>query len=122
MAIDITVIVPIQDSLVEKAASEPLVAAKDAHDRKLKKNYSDCKEKGVEFIPIAIETFGAIHKEGEGQIKRISRQLSRNIGGVDSEINQHIFQKISSTLQRGNVALLSSRIPNFCPAEINGET
>ena len=70
-AIDVTVVTPVQVSFVEKAAEIPLYAAKEAHQRKMAKNYEDLKTEGVEFITVALETFGAWHPEARSHATRL---------------------------------------------------
>ena len=113
-ALNIVVINPIQSNLLIKAASTPGAAAEHAQQSKLRKNYEDCRRIGIEFIPIAVETWGWWHPRALSIIKK----LSRHLGKEESEVHRHLRQRLSVLLQRGNVALLSSRVPDFTPNQL----
>ena len=54
-------------------------------------------------------------------IKQLSNQLARHLGNDEATTTCHTFQRLGVLLQRGNVALLSSRIPEYVIPEIDGE-
>ena len=90
-ALNIVVINPIQSNLLIKAASAPGAAAKHTSKAKLRKNYEDCCQIGVEFIPIAVKTWGGWHPRALTLIKKLSLQLARHLGKEESELHCHLW-------------------------------
>ena len=72
--------------------------------------FEPCNAQKISFIPLPIETFGGWRPEAEKQIARIGRELARSTAGADQKTStNHLFQRLSSTLQKGNAALILSR-------------
>ena len=122
-ALDVTVVTPVQGTLTARAAGAPGVAVEQAHRDKLAKSYEECKAVGVEFIPLAVETWGGWHNKGLETIKTLSRQLARQIGRDEGETQRHTLQQLAILLllHRGNVALLTSRVPEHPSPEVDGD-
>ena len=120
-ALDVTVITPIQDDIIVRASQKGGVAADIAHKRKLAKYYNDCKSVAVEFLPLAVETWGGWHTEALSTLKTLSKQLARQQGKDENETQRHTFQRLSILLQKGNVSLLTARVPDFCCPEVDGD-
>ena len=110
-ALDVTVINPLQDAQVQGAASNPGHALDAAHKRKLDKSWEDCHQRGIEFIPIAIESLGAWHSTATAQVTKLGSALARQSGEDESVTVQRLFQKLSVALMRGNAALFNNRCP-----------
>ena len=120
-ALDITVVTPIQDKLTERAAGTPGAAAEQAHTKKLNTYYERCRQEGIEFLPMAVETWGGWHPKARDIIKTLSTQMARQTGGDEQVIIRHTRERLGILLQRGNVSLLTSRIPEFSQPEVDGE-
>ena len=72
--------------------------------------FEACSAPRIAFIPLPVETFGGWHSEAEKQIERIGRELARSTSGTDQKTStNHLFQRLSLTLQKGNAALILSR-------------
>ena len=95
------------------------MAAEQAHRDKLTKSYEECQGVGVEFIPLAVETWGGWHPPALETIKMLSRQLARQVGR--DEVQRHTLQRLGILLKRGNVALLTSRVPEHPPPVVDGD-
>ena len=69
-----------------------------------------------------VETLGGFHKVAVEQIQRIRAALSRHQGIQENIAIKQLFQRMSLTLMRGNVALMMSRRLDLDLAspEING--
>ena len=102
-------------------ARAPGVAAEQAHKDKLTKSYEECQGVGVEFIPLAVETWGGWHPQALATIKMLSRQLARQVGRDEGEVQRHTLQRLGILLQRGNVALLTSRVPEHPHPVVDGD-
>ena len=112
VALDVTVINPLQTSLVSKAADEPGHALSVAHKRKLDKSWQPCHDQGIVFLPLAVESLGAWHKEAISEVKKLGSALARHTGEEESVTISHLFQKLSIDLMRGNSALFNNRNPS----------
>ena len=58
-ALDVTVVTPMRQDLVEEAASTPGHALSVKYDEKLNGAEELCQRQGIAFFPLAAETFGA---------------------------------------------------------------
>ena len=75
----------------------------------------------ISFIPLPIETFGGWHPEAEKQIARVGRELARSTAGTDQKTTtNHLFQRLSLTLQKGNAALILSRSTDIHYPDVTG--
>ena len=75
----------------------------------------------IAFVPLPVQTFGGWHNEAEKQIERIGRELARSTSGSDQKTStNHLFQRLSLILQRGNAALILSRSTDVHYPDING--
>jgi hypothetical protein len=75
-ALDVTVINPLQVSLLQRSAREPGHALEHAKQRKMRGNYDECQRIGVEFVPLPAETFGGWHPDAEAQLMCIARSMA----------------------------------------------
>ena len=110
-AIDVTVTSPLQNSTVTGAAIETGVAARRREQAKDDANVEACESTGSDFLPVAVETFGAWGPVALSTITAISRRWSDRHGEQRSKATNWIFQKLSVALQRGNATMLLSRNP-----------
>jgi len=119
--LDITMITPIQDKLTERAAGTPGAVAEQAHTKKLIIYYERCRQEGIEFLPMAVETWGGWHPKARDIIKTLATQMARQTGGEEQVIILHTRERLGILLQRGNVSLLTSPIPEFSQPEVDGD-
>ena len=121
-ALDVTVISPLQIAVVDQEAANPGYALKLAWDRKMRSAFEACRAQRVSFIPLPVETLGGWHPEAEKQISRIGRELARSSLGTDQKTaSNHLFQRLSLSLQKGNAALLLSRSTDVQQPDILGQ-
>ena len=97
-ALDVTVINPLQAATVAQAAQTPGHALSIAHKRKLDKSWQPCRDQGIVFLPLAVESLGAWHKEAISQVKKLGSALARHTGEEESVAITHLFQKLSIDL------------------------
>ena len=120
-ALDVTVISPMQVAVVDQEASNPGYALRLAWDRKMRTAFEACSAQRISFIPLPVETYGGWHSEAEKQIERIGRELARSNSGTDQKTStNHLFQRLSLTLQKGNAALILSRSTDIHYPDITG--
>ena len=120
MALDVTVVSPLQATLVSRAAVEAGHALDHAYDRKFRQAGEDCRAEGIIFQPLPVETLGGWHEKCLPVISKLGKQLARHTGADESEVVSHLYQRLSILLMKGNAALLLSRTPDFPPDFIDG--
>ena len=58
-----------------------------------------------------MDTLGGIHKMMVEQVEKLGSTLMRHRGEDEQLETQHLFQRLSLLLMRGNAALLVNRVP-----------
>ena len=71
-ALDVTVTSPLQSSLIVNASERSSFALSAAEDRKYEQYAQNCSEFGIQFIPLAFETFGGFSETVRKTLKRIA--------------------------------------------------
>ena len=69
----------------------------------------NCRQEGVFFQPLVVETFGGWDKDALGFLRELGRQDARRWGKDSGLEIKYFFQRLSVALQRGNAALLIDR-------------
>ena len=113
--LDVTVVSPLQQALVAKAAESAGAALSHAFERKNRQAFEECRAQGIHFIPLPVETLGGWHPQAVSVIRKLGRQLARQTGKDDSEVIAHTFQRLSILLMKGNSALILNRVPSHPP-------
>ena len=109
-------------AVVDQEAANPGYALRLAWDRKMRSAFDACNAQRIAFVPLPIETLGGWHIEAEKQISRLGRELSRSTAGVDQKTStNHLFQRLSLALQKGNAALILSRTTDVLSPDILGQ-
>ena len=90
-------------SHLNRAVLGPGTVACDAESRK-KSKYASLSATTYNFIPIAVETIGALGDEASAFSKDLSKRIERVTSEPRSE--QFIMQTLSITIQRGNAACI----------------
>ena len=119
---DVTVANSLAPSHVAGAATEAGSALRKACERKVNGAAEACRDQGIVFLPLAVETLGGLHKTAVQQMKRLAAALARQTGQDESIATSHLFQRYSLNLMRGNAALVMTRKPDsdLAPAEVDG--
>ena len=119
-ALDITVINPLQQTLMDRSAANPGHALQVAFDRKMSRHGEDCRTAGIAFMPLPLDTLGAWGESTVREVKKMGSFLARLTGGEESEIIRHLIQRVSITLMKVNANLILNRSPNNNPTNIDG--
>ena len=119
-ALDVTVINPLQTTLVAQAATTPGHALTVAYNRKMTQSAEACRLEGIVFIPMAAETFGGWHESAVLQVKKLGSALARHTGQEESDKIRHLYQGLAVRLAKGNAALFLNRTPAFPAPDIDG--
>ena len=117
---DVTVTHPLQKATVARAATEPGHAAREAYNRKMREAGDQCRQQGIVFTPLAVETLGGWHQVGEAELRKLGAALARQTGQEDSMATSHLFQKLSVLLVKGNSAMINNRQPGLVPSSVDG--
>ena len=110
-ALDISVISTLQQRTVHGAAENKGYALSICEERKMATHAASCREVGVSFIPLAVESLGGWSDLAAKTISRIGRLLGQKLGIPPSITSRQLFQRCSVSLWRGNAALWLHRFP-----------
>ena len=102
---------PLQQSTITDAAVEVGVAARRRQQAKDEAAYSECEAAGIEFLPVAVETFGTWGPVAVATIGSIGRRWADRHCESPARAIKWVFQKLSVALQRGNAAMFLARGP-----------
>ena len=71
------------------------------------------------FFPLAVDTLGGWHSVALKAFGKLGRQIAKVVGRGEGEMVQHLRQRLSVVLIRGNVNMLASRAPEAAPSQIS---
>ena len=63
-----------------QAASTPGSALSVAFSRKMNSSGELCRRQGLAFIPLAVESLGALHEVAVGEVRKLGAALGRHTG------------------------------------------
>ena len=109
MAFDVSVVSPVQDAILHRAADMAVAAIEMRKASKNRAHLNDCCAQGITFQPLVVETFGGWDKDAAKYLKDIARLDARRWAKNDAIEIKHFFERLSVALQRGNAALLINR-------------
>ena len=116
VALDITVISSLQEQTLNNASLVQGSALGVAEAQKLSAHAADCHRVGVQFIPLAVEALGGWSPTASNIIGHVSRLLALRLGQDLSTTCQHLFQRLSVALWRGNAAMWATRCLSLPPS------
>ena len=119
-ALDITVVNPLQVAFINQSAANPGHALRKAFERKMIKHGEPCREAGLSFCPLPMDTLGAWSESMVTQVKRMGSALARNRGEDESEVIRHLSQRVAVVLAKLNASMLLNRAPQSTPAYVDG--
>ena len=116
-ALDVTVVNPLQAKLVDNTATNPGSALQYAYNWKMKGAGEACRQEGIVFLPMPVETLGGWHEEAANQVKKLAVAKARQKGEDQGDSVRRLFQLLSVLLVKGNAALFLSRDPTLLSQE-----
>ena len=119
-ALDITVVNPLQTQFINQSAVDPGYALRKAFDRKMAKHGDSCKEAGIVFRPLPMDTLGGWSDTLVTEVKRMGSALARQTGGEEGEVIRHLIQRVAVVLARINAAMILNRAPVYTSSHIDG--
>ena len=117
---DVTVVHPLQATMVARAATTPGYGAQEAFTRKWRGAGEQCLREGIVFVPLALESLGGWHEAAVREVKKLGGALARNTGAEESVAVRHLFQRLSILLVKGNSTLVNNRVPDNTNMMVNG--
>ena len=111
---------PLASSYVAGAAAKAGSTLEKACQRKLRETAEACRQEGLVFLPLAMETLGGLHAGAVSLVKQIAAALARKNGQEESVVTSQLFGRLSLNLMRGNALMLSSRFQADCPPHVDG--
>jgi hypothetical protein len=114
---DVTVVSPLAESCVYRAAQERGFAALAAEERKDAGAYAKCAEEGLMFIPLAVEVFGGWGKLAREAFSTLAGLAAGRSGKTRADEHSRFIQRMSVALQRDNAHMVQSRAPEYVPME-----
>ena len=115
LAADVTVSHPSQANATTTQAEGEVSASKraasQAADAKVRKHGARCSAAGVDFLPLAVCTFGGWLPEGVKFVSAVARRLAEHTGQSQSVVASQLWQRLSVTLWRTNAWIIQHRAP-----------
>ena len=112
---DVTVSHPSQATARSTAEGEETSASRRAALRaaedKVTKHGARCTAAGVEFLPLAVCTFGGWLPEGEKFVSSIAGRVADHTGQALGVVASQLWQRLSITLWRTNAQIVLHRAP-----------
>ena len=107
-ALDVTITSPLQSSLIINASEKSGFALSAAEDRKYEQYAQNCSEVGIQFIPLAFETFGGFSETVRKTLKQIATlAANRNLQPAGLSVAfSRLPQSVSVTAFRGSAIIL----------------
>ena len=110
-AFDITVTSPVRGDIIPDAARVAGFASRQAERRKDAKYLEACRQQGIDFIPLCVETFGAWGSLALSHFRTLIERLAVLSGRSRSQESTYFFQRLSIALQRCNGSSMILRAP-----------
>ena len=79
-----------------------------------------CRQQGIAFIPVAMESLEGWHEVAEAQVRKIGSALGRHTGQDEKEVTAHPISRCSLLLQKCTAALLLKRTSTHASREVTG--
>jgi hypothetical protein len=117
--VDVTIRHPCVPSCVSQGARTALYAARKGEQQKIAKYKTMCADVDADFVPLAVESFGAFGERAVKLCKEIAHQAKSDTDPqctwTQREATIGIFSSLSIALQRGNAAVVKAAGPLFEP-------
>ena len=111
VAVDVSVTYPLSQSALKAGSSiTAMTAGRLAYHDKLRQYEGPSRERGVKFIPMIFETFGAMHENSERFLHHLVARASAYRGVRSSTLHTYWNRRISCTLQTINAQMILSKI------------
>ena len=84
------------------------------------KHRDPCKEVGIVFKPLPMDTLGAWSDSMVTEVRRMGSSLARHTAGEEGEVIKHLIQRVAIVLARVNAAMILNRKPLYAETHVDG--
>ena len=116
-AIDVTVVSPIQATLINNSSNVRMFAANKAAEEKKSKYHELCSQQGTIFVPFALENFGGLHCISLHITKKLFALIHSRTSDPIWLISKTKLEYLSFRLQRAIANSIIKRIPEYNATE-----
>ena len=95
--------------------------AMDGNAAKVRKYKERCSTDGMEFVLLAVDTFGGWHKVALEMRAKLGCHLAREVGKDKYDTVKHFQQRLGLIQVCKNMNMLLSRGPELPPSQISGQ-
>ena len=100
---------------MQRAAQLAGQAAAAAEQLKFSESLDYCRQKGLWFVPMAVETFGGWGKVAIGAFRQMSILMAATSGRRAADELRWMYQRHSVVLQRDNARMIIRRADPYVP-------
>ena len=119
-AFDIAVTSPLCASNLQQASANTGAAVKKRKQLKINKHFQSCRQQGISFVPLVVETLGGWDGEASFHLSKIAEMTAQRSNKKAAMVSRHFFQRLSVLLQRANASLMATRAPPSPPPHVTG--
>jgi len=109
LALDVTVIHPLQDSLLSKSSTESGQGCAFAEAKKHKKYDLLSQEENIDFIPLVVEFFGSWGPEANKFFSKLAKSIAGRTGSSVTDVALQIQRQLCVCLIRCNAKAVAKR-------------
>ena|SRR5689334_10279241 len=109
LALDITVIHPLQESLLSKSSTESGQGCAFGESKKHAKYDFLCQQESIDFIPLVVEFFGSWGKEANLFFSKLAKAIAGRTGSLSIDVALQIQRQLCVCLIRCNAKAVAKR-------------
>ena len=106
-AFDVAVTSPLCASNLQQASTNTGAAVEKMKQLKINKHFQSCRQQGISFVPLVVETLGGWDSEASFHLSKIAEMTAQRSDKKAALVSRHFFQRLSVLLQRANASLMA---------------
>ena len=110
-ASDVAVTSPLRASNLQQVSNSSGAALEKMKKAKIGKHFQSCRQQGITFMPLVVETLGGWDSEASFHLSKIAEMTAHRSSKRAGDVKRHFFQRLSILLQRANSSLIATRAP-----------
>ena len=91
------------------AATTPGFALTHAYNRKMSNAGVLCRQEGIAFIPVVVESLGGLQPMAVDRLRRLARGVAMKTGELEETAFSNLLNRVSMTLMKGLSAMVLNR-------------
>ena len=119
-AFDVAVTSPLCASNLQQASTNTGAALEKMKQTKNNKHFHLCRQQGITFVPLVVETLGGWDSEASFHLSKIAEMTAQRSDKRAAIVSKQFFQRLSVLLQRANASLMATRAPPLPPPHVTG--